>query len=158
MRTPDVNPYMSSQTRLNLMADSDRLPHALYRAEQVRHLDRSVIQDYGIPGITLMNRAGEVAYRILRERWPAARSLAVLAGIGNNGGDGYVIARLARKDGLAVRVGEVGEGFALLGACGCGDEQRRDHCAEQSLAGAGHSVTPTRSLRAACSRCRTPRG
>lgn len=106
---------MPSQTRFNPMPDSDRLPHALYRAEQVRHLDRCAIQDHGIPGITLMNRAGEVAYRILREHWPAVRTLTVLAGIGNNGGDGYVIARLAKKDGLGVRVLQLGDPARVQG-------------------------------------------
>ncbi|WP_373508456.1 NAD(P)H-hydrate epimerase, partial [Thiocapsa sp.] len=80
---------------MNITSDRDRLPHALYRAEQVRRLDRCAIRDQGIPGIELMNRAGEAAYRILREHWPNARDLTVLAGIGNNGGDGYAIARLA---------------------------------------------------------------
>ena len=40
---------------------SDRLPHALYRADQVRELDRSAIEDQGIPGAELMERAGRAA-------------------------------------------------------------------------------------------------
>lgn len=91
------------------LSDTDRLPYALYRAEQVRRLDRLAIERFGIPGIELMNRAGAVAYRVLRERWPNARRITVLAGTGNNGGDGYVVARLARADGLAVRVLQLGE-------------------------------------------------
>lgn len=91
------------------MPERDRLPHALYRAEQVRGLDLCAIREHGIPGITLMNRAGAAAYRVLRERWPEARRVTVLTGIGNNGGDGYAIARLARADGLDARVLQVGE-------------------------------------------------
>jgi ADP-dependent NAD(P)H-hydrate dehydratase / NAD(P)H-hydrate epimerase len=86
------------------LSDTDRLPYALYRAEQVRRFDRLAIERFGIPGIELMDRAGAVAYRVLRERWPEVRRITVLIGTGNNGGDGYVVARLARADGLAVRV------------------------------------------------------
>lgn len=88
---------------------SDQLPYALYRAAQVREFDRIVIQDFGIPGATLMERAGAAAFARLRERWPAARDLAVVVGQGNNGGDGLVIARLAREAGLAVRALQVGD-------------------------------------------------
>ncbi|WP_245232274.1 NAD(P)H-hydrate dehydratase [Thiorhodococcus minor] len=97
------------------MPETDRLPHALYRAEQVRNLDRTAIEECDMPGIELMNRAGSVAFRALRDRWPAARRLTVLAGIGNNGGDGYVIARLARAAGLSVRVLQLGDAERLRG-------------------------------------------
>lgn len=97
------------------MPDTDRLPHALYRAEQVRALDRAAIEVHGIPGIELMRRAGAEAFRLLREHWPEARTIAVLAGAGNNGGDGYVIARLALADGLSVRVLRLGDPARLHG-------------------------------------------
>ena len=87
-----------------LIQDSDRLPYALYRAEQVRELDRTAIEDQGIPGIELMERAGRAAYDLLRQRWPKARDVTVACGIGNNGGDGYVVARYAQTEGLGVRV------------------------------------------------------
>ena len=76
----------------------------LYRAEQVRELDRLVIEEHGIPGYELMNRAGTEAFRILRERWPETRHITVCCGGGNNGGDGYVIARLARAAGFEVQL------------------------------------------------------
>jgi len=76
----------------------------LYRAEQVRELDRLAIEVHGIPGYELMNRAGAAAFRCLRERWPKARRITVCCGGGNNGGDGYVIARLAREAGLEVQL------------------------------------------------------
>ena len=97
------------------MPHSDLLPHALYRAEQVRELDRCAIEDHGIPGAQLMERAGEAAYRLLRQRWPQAAEVTVLCGGGNNGGDGYVIARLAREDGLSVRVLQLVEAERLRG-------------------------------------------
>jgi len=82
---------------------SESLPDALYRAEQVRALDRAAIEGHGIAGYELMTRAGQAALDVLRARWPAARRVAVLCGGGNNGGDGYVIARLARVAGLDAR-------------------------------------------------------
>jgi NAD(P)H-hydrate epimerase len=76
----------------------------LYTAEQVRRLDQSAIQGHGIPGIELMERAGRCVFEAAREAWPAARHWLVLCGAGNNGGDGYVVARLARTAGLKVTV------------------------------------------------------
>jgi len=81
-----------------------RLPAALYSCAQVRALDRQAIETLGIGGYSLMRRAGEAALRCLRSRWPAARRIAVVCGAGNNGGDGYVVARLARAAGYEVRV------------------------------------------------------
>lgn len=80
------------------------LPFALYRAAQVRELDRIAIQERGIPGYTLMSRAGEAAFQRLRQHWPEARRIVIACGGGNNGGDGYVVARLARQAGLEVQV------------------------------------------------------
>lgn len=85
------------------------LPNALYQAGQVRGFERRAIQDYGIAGATLMERAGEFAFRMLRERWPRSYRVTVFAGPGNNGGDGYVLALLARAQGLSVQVLTLGD-------------------------------------------------
>ena len=85
------------------------LPTALYRACDVRELDRHAIGTAGIPGIELMERAGSESLRTLRERWPAARRVAVVAGPGNNGGDGFVVARRAAREGLSVSVTLIGD-------------------------------------------------
>lgn len=83
------------------------MPDALYRAAQVRELDRLAIAG-GIPVDELMARAGAAALALLRTRWPRARRLVVVCGSGNNGGDGYVLARRARESGLDVSVAAVG--------------------------------------------------
>jgi NAD(P)H-hydrate epimerase len=75
-------------------------PTAIYSAAQVRALDAWEIEKRLVPSFTLMTRAAEGAFRILRARWPQARRLAVVCGGGNNGGDGYVLARLAKLAGL----------------------------------------------------------
>ncbi|MCB1803858.1 MAG: bifunctional ADP-dependent NAD(P)H-hydrate dehydratase/NAD(P)H-hydrate epimerase, partial [Candidatus Competibacteraceae bacterium] len=76
----------------------------LYRAAQVRELDRRAIQDHGIAGYTLMCQAGQGAFSVLRKHWPDAARITVICGAGNNGGDGYVVARLAQAAGLAAQV------------------------------------------------------
>jgi len=75
----------------------------------VRALDRAAIEVAGIPGLDLMRRAGAAAYRLLRARWPQARRPGIVCGPGNNGGDGWVIAELARGDGLRPVVIELGD-------------------------------------------------
>jgi NAD(P)H-hydrate epimerase len=96
-------------------APTAQLPLDLYRADQVRGFDRAAIEGLGIPGAILMARAGEAALRALRARWPEARRLAVVCGAGNNGGDGYVLARLARQQGLDPRVLAVADPARLRG-------------------------------------------
>lgn len=91
------------------------LPSNLYRAAQVRELDRTAIEDFGLPGYTLMRRAGQAAFRLLATRWPDAHKLLILAGAGNNGGDGYVIARLALQKGLRVHVVQMGDPARIRG-------------------------------------------
>ena len=91
------------------------LPKTLYLAAQVRELDRLAIEEYSIPGITLMERAGDAAYQCLRTKWPEAKNILVLCGPGNNGGDGYILAGLAQEDGLFVKLRQVGDHQKLTG-------------------------------------------
>ncbi len=104
----------------------------LYSAAQVRALDAYAIAQ-GTSGYTLMKRAGETALRALRSRWPTALEIAVVAGGGNNGGDGYVLARFAQAAGLSVTVLAVIAPGQLNGdarsACQDFRSQRRAHCA-----------------------------
>jgi NAD(P)H-hydrate epimerase len=85
------------------------IPYALYRAAQVRALDRCAIERHGIAAEELMQRAGAAAFRRLRERWPDVHRIVVLAGAGNNGGDGYVVAAEALGAGLDVRLLQLGD-------------------------------------------------
>ncbi|HXG28605.1 MAG TPA: NAD(P)H-hydrate dehydratase [Nevskiales bacterium] len=91
------------------------LPAELYRAAQVRELDRRAIEQQGIAGYTLMQRAAAAALRELRWRWPDARRVAVLCGSGNNGGDGLLLAAQAHAEGLEARVLLAAEPNALHG-------------------------------------------
>ncbi|MBS0569588.1 MAG: NAD(P)H-hydrate dehydratase [Proteobacteria bacterium] len=76
----------------------------LYTVAQARELDRRAIDALQISGFELMQRAGNAAWRVLCARWPRCGKIAVLCGAGNNGGDGYVLACLAREAGLPVSV------------------------------------------------------
>jgi hydroxyethylthiazole kinase-like uncharacterized protein yjeF len=78
----------------------------LVTASEMQEIDRRTIVDFGIPGMVLMENAGRGATRFLFERFPdiANKRVGVIAGRGNNGGDGYVMARYLKQKGVHVRV------------------------------------------------------
>lgn len=69
---------------------------------QMAAADRAAIEVGPWSGLDLMNRAGQAVFTEVIAGWPEAREHAVLCGPGNNGGDGYVVARLLREAGLSV--------------------------------------------------------
>nr|VFK24752.1 MAG: NAD(P)H-hydrate epimerase [Candidatus Kentron sp. MB]VFK34804.1 MAG: NAD(P)H-hydrate epimerase [Candidatus Kentron sp. MB]VFK74192.1 MAG: NAD(P)H-hydrate epimerase [Candidatus Kentron sp. MB] len=95
------------------MVTPAKLPNALYRAKEVRELDRIAIQEVGIQGSQLMDRAGLATFRAMRRQWPDARHIRIFCGTGNNGGDGFVIARYAKNAGLNVKVFLLGDSSRL---------------------------------------------
>lgn len=119
----------------HLAAVMSSLPRSLYTAAQTRELDRRAIAG-GINGYALMTRAGEAAFQLLRERWPLATRIVVLAGPGNNGGDGYVLARLAWNQHLDVKVLTLGDHEPLTGAAAeAANEATRARVPEKSWKG-----------------------
>ncbi|RIZ68375.1 MAG: NAD(P)H-hydrate dehydratase [Methylococcales bacterium] len=79
-------------------------PINLYRAEQVRELERLAISIQGISSFELMNRAGVAVFACMNYQWPEMQSIALFCGAGNNAGDGYIVAKLALLAGLKVVV------------------------------------------------------
>jgi hydroxyethylthiazole kinase-like uncharacterized protein yjeF len=107
-----ILPDIGAQRRM--VDTKPQLPDALYSAAQVRALDAQLIAA-GTSGCELMQRAAHATWRVVRRRWPEASHLAVLAGRGNNAGDGYLIAALAHKAGWTVEVFAVGDAALLTG-------------------------------------------
>ncbi|MCY3987225.1 MAG: NAD(P)H-hydrate dehydratase [Gammaproteobacteria bacterium] len=75
-----------------------------YCTAAVRALEGALMASEGIDSNALMERAGTAAYARARRAFPGARRWIVLAGAGNNAGDGFVMARLAKQEGLDARV------------------------------------------------------
>lgn len=76
--------------------------HKLYTAAQVRGIDYTAIHELNIAGYELMCRAGRAVVDFARETYPSARRWLIMCGPGNNGGDGYVVARLGVEAGIDV--------------------------------------------------------
>jgi len=91
------------------------LPAEIYSVASVREIDRAAIEDAGIPGYTLMTRAGTAAVRAARHHFPDANRWQVVCGAGNNAGDGYVVARIAAQDGIVVSALAVADPESLMG-------------------------------------------
>jgi len=94
---------------------SENLGVPLYSAQQVSKMDEQA-QTHGINGFELMKQAGEAAFAVLLNEYAHVRNLLVLCGAGNNGGDGFVIARLAHEHGLEVHVASLVEPKQLKGS------------------------------------------
>lgn len=70
--------------------------------EIIREIDRISIEEYGIPGLILMENAGRAVSKVVLEEFPLSRRIAIFAGGGNNGGDGFVVSRHLISEGLDV--------------------------------------------------------
>lgn len=76
---------------------------AVVTSAEMKAIERAANEN-GLLYIQMMENAGRAAWKALAERFPEAGRLLVVAGKGNNGGDGFVIARMAAKSGWQVTV------------------------------------------------------
>ncbi|MGP3594070.1 bifunctional ADP-dependent NAD(P)H-hydrate dehydratase/NAD(P)H-hydrate epimerase [Vagococcus sp. WN89Y] len=81
---------------------SASIPHSIWPAYDLKRLEREAADSLGITLYELMQRAGEAAFEVARQHFPDASRWLILCGHGNNGGDGYVVARLAAAAGIQV--------------------------------------------------------
>lgn len=91
-----------------------RAETALLPVAEMSRADRLAVAD-GVPSLTLMENAGRAVAAAAREMVPDGARIAVLCGPGNNGGDGFVAARLLRASGYRVGVAAQGERTAWIG-------------------------------------------
>ena len=83
----------------------------------MRNLDKGAVENYGIPDLLLMENAGLAVYQIISERFTVTgRHFVVVCGGGNNGGDGFVVARKLHSRGAAVSVFFYGNPEKLAGS------------------------------------------
>lgn len=101
------------------------LPDKVYTVAQVRELDARLIAN-GTPGIELMQAAAEALWSAIVRRWPGERRMSVLCGSGNNAGDGYLLALLAKLSGWQVEVISVGDPAKLKGDAAIACRRARD--------------------------------
>lgn len=78
------------------------LPHSVFSADWLRQAERQAAQDTGISLFTLMQRAAKAAFLLAQREFPKAHHWLILCGHGNNGGDGFEVARLAKAAGCRV--------------------------------------------------------
>ncbi|PSV11912.1 bifunctional ADP-dependent NAD(P)H-hydrate dehydratase/NAD(P)H-hydrate epimerase [Photobacterium kishitanii] len=88
------------------MSTTTTIPNCLYRAQDVRQGEQQLAAIYDIDLYQLMERAGKAVFELMLKSYPDAKQILVCCGSGNNGGDGYVVARLAQQYGLSVIVWE----------------------------------------------------
>jgi ADP-dependent NAD(P)H-hydrate dehydratase / NAD(P)H-hydrate epimerase len=98
---------------IETLYDEPMLNNALLSVSQMSMADSAAI-DAGIPGVQLMEAAGKGAFDAITQRWQP-RPVIVLCGPGNNGGDGFVVARLLAASGWPVRLASLGDIKNLTG-------------------------------------------
>src|SRR5215467_2984924 len=84
-------------------------------AAEMREIDRATSERFGVPSLTLMENAGLAVARFALKRYAQAKSIGVICGKGNNGGDGFVAARKLHEAGKTVRVLLLAESSELRG-------------------------------------------
>ncbi|TRX57883.1 NAD(P)H-hydrate dehydratase [Thalassomonas sp. M1454] len=78
------------------------IPQHAYHAELVKNNEGKIAEQKGITLYQLMESAGLAAFELFKQQWPQAKTVLVVCGRGNNAGDGFVFARLAKAAGLTV--------------------------------------------------------
>ncbi|MCG6507433.1 bifunctional ADP-dependent NAD(P)H-hydrate dehydratase/NAD(P)H-hydrate epimerase, partial [Vibrio parahaemolyticus] len=91
------------------------LPKVFYTAQQVKQGEVMAAKTKGLEMFSLMERAGQAVFTVAYAQYPGTHHWLVCCGGGNNGGDGYIVACLARSLGVQVTVWQIGDPEQLKG-------------------------------------------
>lgn len=91
------------------------LPQFFYTPQQVRRGEQLAAKAQGLEMLRLMERAGQAVFTIALAQYPGSHHWLICCGSGNNGGDGYIVARLAQSVGIQVTVWQYGDPERLQG-------------------------------------------
>ena len=80
------------------MLNKKILNHAILSCKNHRDLDRRTIKEL-VPGFKLMENAGKQIFKIIKKKFKKQKKIKILCGPGNNGGDGFVVAKLLKEYG-----------------------------------------------------------
>lgn len=89
----------------------------LYSNSQIRALDAFAINKLQVPGIVLMENAAKGIVQIILSEYPSVSSVGIVCGKGNNGGDGFAVARHLSNAGLNVNVVFLGDSYSMSDDC-----------------------------------------
>ena len=95
-------------------------------AAEMAETDRRTAEQFGIPLAKLMENAGTAVAKFCLRQYPSAKSAIVLCGKGNNGGDGFVAARMLAQAGLQVRVLLLGQASEAKGEAAAALKRLKD--------------------------------
>jgi NAD(P)H-hydrate epimerase len=131
---------------MELTNEFESLPRVV-TAEEMAAVDKYTIETLYIPGRVLMESAGRVVFASIRERWAplAGKRAAVFCGKGNNGGDGFVVARYLHEAGVTCEVCLVGTASELRG------DAQANHAVLTRLGYPIHEIQEVESMPDLCS-------
>lgn len=81
----------------------------IVNAEEMKHYDRNTINHFGVPSLVLMERAALSVANIICDKYGYQNRVLVVAGCGNNGGDGIAIGRILKERGMHVEIAVIGK-------------------------------------------------
>tara|TARA_B110000014_G_scaffold260455_1_gene250214 strand:+ start:6017 stop:7528 length:1512 start_codon:yes stop_codon:yes gene_type:complete len=76
----------------------------LYTTSETKRIDGLAIKERNITSFSLMEKAAKFSFQIIRNRWPEMKNMIIFCGKGNNAGDGYLLASLAKDSGIEVTI------------------------------------------------------
>ncbi|CAM3638215.1 Bifunctional NAD(P)H-hydrate repair enzyme Nnr [Vibrio aerogenes CECT 7868] len=111
------------------------MTNVFYSTRQVKNGEQSAADAKGLKMYSLMERAGQAVFAIGMAQYPSSEHWLICCGSGNNGGDGYIVASLAKSVGIYVTVWQTGGPDSLTGDARVAYEHWRSHGGEVSAPG-----------------------